>query len=233
MEALNNYFLDKDCNKILDVGTGSGDFIEVLKKAFPKGQITGVDPLNESLEAAQENHPDVHFLQSNAEKLPFSAGSFDAASISLALHHLAKVSKGLREMKRVVKKDGWIIVNEIISDNLNPAQEVQKMFHHFKSKVDRLSGISHHETFTKDQVIQMVEEAGISIQFFFEHKDEPLMNKHEIDKRVKSMEKMLETIKEKPEYDEMKDRIPELKEQALKHGFQQATKVVIVGRKIK
>ncbi len=79
----------------------------------------------------------MNFEQGIAERLPFSTGTFDVASISMALHHLTKVSKGLHEMKRVVKKGGWIIVNEIISDNLNPAQEVHKIYHHFRSRVDR------------------------------------------------------------------------------------------------
>ncbi len=90
-------------------------------------KIVGIDPLSESLEEAKKNYPEVQFLQGKAERLPFKAGTFDVASISFALHHLAKVSKGLREMKRVVKAGGWTIVNEIISDNLNPAQEVHKM----------------------------------------------------------------------------------------------------------
>ena len=166
MEALTNFFLDKNCEHILDVGTGPGNFIKVLKETFPTAKITGVDPMTELLDEAKRKYPDVQFVQGVAERLPFPAGTFDVASISMALHHLTKVSKGLREIKRVVKKGGWIIIKEIISDDLNPAQEVQKMYHHFRSRIDRILGVSHHETFKKDQVIQMVEDSGISIQFF-------------------------------------------------------------------
>jgi hypothetical protein len=108
------------------------------------------------------------------------------------------------------------------------------MYHHFKSKIDRINGISHHETFTKDQVIQIVKNAGISIQFYFEQNDEPLsMNEQEIDLKVKSMEEMLNSIKYKPEYDELKGQVQNFREKALMNGFQHATKVVIVGRKIR
>ncbi len=140
MEALTNFFFDKNCVNILDVGTGPGKFIKVLREAFPNGQITGIDPEQESLEEANRNYPDVKFEQGVAEHLSFSTGTFDVASISMALHHLTKVGKGLREMKRVVKKGGWIIVNEMVSDNLNPAQEVHKIYHHFRSRVDRILG---------------------------------------------------------------------------------------------
>lgn len=232
MEALTNFFFDKNCKNILDVGTGPGAFIKVLKEAFPEGKITGIDPVQESLDEARHNYPDVEFVQGQAERLPFPAGTFDVASISMALHHLAKVGKGLREMKRVVKKGGWIIVNELISDNLNPAQEVHKIYHHFRSRVDRILGVSHHETFQKEQVIQMVEDAGISIQFFFEHKPEPeATDVNEVERRVDIMQKMLEKIKDKPEYEEMKGQITEFRKQVLIHGFQPATRVVIVSRK--
>ena len=232
MDALTNFFLDKNCEYILDVGTGQGNFIPVLKVAFPNAKIVGIDPVIESLTEAKINHPDVQFLQGKAERLPFKEGTFDVVSISLALHHLTKVSKGLREIKRVVKNDGWIIINEIISDDLNPAQEVQKIYHHFRSRIDRILGISHHETFKKDQVIQMVEEVGISIRFYFEHKVEPKeLEENEIEKKVEIMQKKLDNIKGKPEYEEMKGLITEFKKQAVIYGFQPATNLVIVGRK--
>jgi ubiquinone/menaquinone biosynthesis C-methylase UbiE len=159
---------------------------------------------------------------------------FDVVSISFALHHLTKVSKGLREMKRVVKTGGWIIVNEIISDNLNSAQEVHKMYHHFRSSIDRILGVIHHETFKKDQVIQMVENAGISIQFFFENNSGPVINEvAEIMKRAEVMQNMLEEIKGKSEYNEMKDQITQFRNLGKINGIQQASTVVVVGRKIR
>jgi len=64
------------------------------------------------------------------------------------LHHLSDIGAALAEMKRVVKPGGWIIVNELISDGLNPAQQVHKMLHHLRSKIDRMIGEVHNETFT-------------------------------------------------------------------------------------
>ncbi len=46
------------------------------------------------------------------------------------------------------------------------------------------------------------------------------------------MQKKLEKIKDRPEYEEMKGQIAEFRKQVLIHGFQPATKVVIVGRKL-
>ncbi len=57
-------------------------------------------------------------------------------------------------MQRVLKPTGWLVIAEIVSDGLNEAQENQKMWHHFKSFVDRKSGIFHSETWTEEEVIE-------------------------------------------------------------------------------
>jgi ubiquinone/menaquinone biosynthesis C-methylase UbiE len=233
MEALKNFFYDKTIENILDVGTGSGKFITILKATFPAAKITGVDPDQESLGKAQVDFPDAGFQKMSAENLLFENDTYDVVSLSMALHHLPKIKKGLKELKRVVKPGGWIIINELFSDNLNPAQEVHKMYHHFRSRIDRLTGVSHRETFKKEEILQIVKEAGISIQFFFEHKKNVNMvtEPGELEKKADEMKVMLERIKGKPEYAELLPQIEKFRVKAMEFGFQPATNVVIVGKK--
>jgi len=232
MEKLLNFFQGKEVTSILDVGTGSGDFVGVLKEVFPEAQITGVDPDGESLHEATKKYPAVSFIEMRAESLEFADNTFDLASISMALHHLPDIQTAFKEMQRVVKCGGWIIVNELFSDNLNQAQEVHKMFHHFRSKIDRLTGINHNETFEKEQILQMVKKAGIQIQFYFENNQETnLIEKEgELEIRLEKMEQHLEKIKGLPEFEIFKPEIELFRERALKHGFQPATRIVIVGK---
>jgi SAM-dependent methyltransferase len=232
VKRLTDYFKEFRVNSVLDVGTGSGDFISVLKDVFPTAQLTGIDPNTDSLQEAAQTYPDVVFKNMGGENLELEDKSFDVASISMALHHLPDISKTLIEMKRVVKPRGWIIVNELFSDNLNPAQEVHKMFHHFRSSVDRLTGVSHNETFNKQEILNLVENSGIEIQFHFEfNKNENLNSKPEdVELRVDKMIQMLDPIKDTPEFEQLQPKIDEFREAALKHGFQQPTKVVIVGK---
>jgi ubiquinone/menaquinone biosynthesis C-methylase UbiE len=233
MEQLKDFFHDKNVKSILDVGTGTGDFLKVLTEDFPSAAIVGVDPDSKSLEEAAKKFPEITFQKMGAEKLLFKANSFDVVSISMALHHLPKIQKSLKEIKRVVKPGGWIIVNELFSDNLNPAQEVQKMFHHFRSRVDRLLGICHRETFKKAEIIQMVKDAGIPIQFYFEHTPNVNMieNKTDLEMWVEKMKQNLERISGLPDYEILKLQIIEFRENAAAHGFPPATRVVIVGKK--
>jgi ubiquinone/menaquinone biosynthesis C-methylase UbiE len=233
MEPLINYFKDIEVHQILDVGTGSGGFIYELKKTFPNAKIIGIDPNLKLLKAARENFPDVTFIEMEAEKLEFEDNSFDVVSISMALHHLPNVKKGLKEIKRVVKPEGYIIIKESISDNLNPAQEVHKMYHHFRSQTDRLTGKFHRKTFTKDAILQMLKVAELPVQFFFEQRSNVnlIKDKPELDQYVDKMKWMLEKIKGRPEYDTLQPEIEEFKNRAMKYGFQPATNLVIVIRK--
>jgi len=233
MKQLIDFFKDKKVNHILDVGTGTGNFLEILTEAFNSAKITGVDPNPESLQEAEKLYPEITFQKMVAEKLEFAENTFDAASISMALHHLPNVKKGLQEMQRVVKPGAWIIVNELFSNNLSPAQEVHRLYHHFGSSIDRVLGVNHNSSFKKEEILQMINESGIAIQFHFEHKKEINLigDKNELDSRIEKMKNNLEKIKGYPEYEQLKPEIEIFRDKASIHGFQPATKVVVVGKK--
>jgi SAM-dependent methyltransferase len=234
MNPLIHYFADIKVLSILDVGTGTGGFIPVLQKCFPEASITGIDPHQESLQAAKVKFPDFCFIEMDSEKLQFDDNTFDIVNVSLALHHFSKVRKSLKEIKRVVKAGGYIIITEPLSDNLNPAQEVHKLYHHFCSRIDRLTGKFHRKTFTKNAILHILKMAELPVQFYFEHRRNPLLpeNNGEIDIRLEKMKSMLEQIKDLPEYEMMRLQLDDFRKKAIKRGIQPATNLVIVIRKI-
>ncbi len=231
MEQLANFFSDKKVHRILDVGTGTGDFLAVLKNVFLHADFMAVDPLDASLEEAKAKFTDVRFQKMVAEKLEFEDDSFDVAAISMALHHLSDIGAALTEMKRVVKPGGWIIVNELASDDLNAAQQVHKMLHHLRSKIDRMTNEVHNETFTKAAVKEMVTAAGIKILLQFEdEKTETLVtDESEVEAKVEKLVRHIDKIAGTPEYHSMNPKIEEFRKAALQHGFQQATRIVLIG----
>lgn len=234
MEPLINYFIDIKADNILDVGTGKGGFLPVLKKTFPTAKITGVDPDADSIEVAQMQYPNIKFHVMGAEKLNFDDHSFDVVSLSKALHHLPNIKKSLKEIKRVTKPGGFIIINEPISDRLNPAQEVYKMYHHFRSHIDRLQGIYHRKTFTSSTILQMLKTAELPVQFYFEQRKSTNLAEldGELDLRVEKMHYMLNKIKNRAEYDQLKTQIDEFRNNSLRKGLQPATQLIIVIRNL-
>ncbi len=229
MEQLIKFFKDTNIKTVLDVGTGPGNFIQVLKTVFPYAKYTGVDPDEEALENASKRFPEAVFQKMTGEGLNFGQNSFDVVSISMVLHHLTNVRQTLSEMKRVVKPGGWLIVNELFSDGQNPAQEVHKQMHHFRSKIDRMNGLIHNEAFTREQIVGHIEKSGLKIVLKFEIKnEEKVPSIEEIAERKSKLWQALETIKGSEEYPALAAEIPLIEAALDKHGFEMASRLVCV-----
>jgi malonyl-CoA O-methyltransferase len=89
--------------RILEIGSGTGDGTAVLAAAFPDARITGVDLSEEMVKAARAAHPGVEFVVADASRLPFEDGSFDLVA-QLNVPFYAK------EVRRVTKPGGHVLV---------------------------------------------------------------------------------------------------------------------------
>ena len=96
----------------LDVCCGTGDVALAFAKAG--AQVVGVDFSDSMLAIARQrssalNVP-VHWVPGDALRLPFDAGHFDVVTVSYGLRNLADFDAGLREMHRVAKPGGRLLV---------------------------------------------------------------------------------------------------------------------------
>ena len=111
---------EQTCDHVLDLATGSGDVLFALRDGLPhETAITGVDFCEPMLEEAR-NKREVKGLDEDSNKflwgdclsLDFPDNSFDLITISFGLRNLADREKGLKEMNRVLKPGGRLIVLE-------------------------------------------------------------------------------------------------------------------------
>lgn len=235
MEQLNAFFSGKSISKVLDIGTGAGDFIKLILPAFPEtAKITGIDPSEEALEEARRliSSEQVKFIRMEGEKLEFEDQSFDVVCLSNAMHHVADPHKTLLEMKRVTKTGGWLVIGELVSDGLNEAQENQKMLHHFKSYVERKSGITHRETWPEEEILEIIQSAEITpvLTFPFNRMSKTVTDPEKIEERVQAFAKHLSQIEGFPEYHEKAAHFETFKERLKIHGFQMARQIVVIGQ---
>lgn len=104
-------------NRVLDCATGTGDLaLEFKKKVGPEGYVKGTDFCAEMLQyapdkAAQKNLS-VDFEVADVLNLPYDDNEFDIASIAFGIRNVDDPVQGLREMARVVKPGGRIVVLE-------------------------------------------------------------------------------------------------------------------------
>jgi ubiquinone/menaquinone biosynthesis C-methylase UbiE len=100
--------------QVLDVGTGRGRFVTQLAQHLP--QLTTVDVSAEEqhfarLEAAFAGVLDrINFVTADASRLPWAAASFEAIVSMNAFHHFAAPCRAFREMHRVLKPGGKMVL---------------------------------------------------------------------------------------------------------------------------
>jgi len=94
--------------RVIDVGCGPGALTgELVHRVGPKS-VSAIDPSESFVTAARERFPGVDVRLAPAEQIPFPDNAFDAALAQLVVHFMSDPVAGLREMARVVRKDGVI-----------------------------------------------------------------------------------------------------------------------------
>ncbi len=91
--------------KVLDLATGSGDIIKLIKKRSDCFCI-GYDPNIKMIKEAKKKLSDeeVFFVNGFAENIPFKKDSFNLVTVSFGLRNFSNIEKSLKEVKRVLKK---------------------------------------------------------------------------------------------------------------------------------
>lgn len=93
--------------KVLDVGCGTGKILEELKAK--KWQVFGIDGNKEAIKWSAKRGIKIKKADFNKDKIPFEDNSFDLVLALDLLEHLPNESNLLRQIKRVLKKDGFFI----------------------------------------------------------------------------------------------------------------------------
>jgi demethylmenaquinone methyltransferase/2-methoxy-6-polyprenyl-1,4-benzoquinol methylase len=110
--------------RALDVATGTGDLaLELARRVGPAGEIVGSDFSEGMLEYARRKGAgaaNVRFEQANALALPYADGEFAAATVGFGARNFSDLAQGLREMTRVVRPGGRVVVLEITTPTRPP-----------------------------------------------------------------------------------------------------------------
>lgn len=94
--------------KILLVGCGTGEEIEILEKVNAK-DVVGIDISKHSIEIAKKTYPKYTFIEADMHGIPFEDETFDFVYSSLALHYAKDIDNVIKEIKRVLKSEGQFL----------------------------------------------------------------------------------------------------------------------------
>jgi demethylmenaquinone methyltransferase / 2-methoxy-6-polyprenyl-1,4-benzoquinol methylase len=111
---------------VLDVCCGTGDLtLELASRVLPAGHVVGCDFSEPMLDLARtkaeaRGTEGVRFEWADALSLPYDAGRFDLATVGFGLRNFADHDRGLREMARVLRPGGKLVVLEVTKPRRPP-----------------------------------------------------------------------------------------------------------------
>ena len=103
---------------VLDVACGTGDFtIEIAQKVPHGSQVTGIDLSEGMMKIGREKIASAgvkaEMVQGDCEALTFENETFDRISVGFGVRNFEHLDLGLKEMCRVMKRDGKLVVLEL------------------------------------------------------------------------------------------------------------------------
>lgn len=104
--------------QVLDVATGTGDVAIMTYRMLQPASITGIDISEGMLQLGRQkveklglqNH--ITLLNGDSETIRFPDHSFDAITVAFGVRNFENLEKGLKEMYRVLKPGGKLVVLE-------------------------------------------------------------------------------------------------------------------------
>lgn len=135
---------------VADLGCGTG-FVS-LALAGEASIVFSVDNSSNMLKqlkvnASDKNYKNLYLIKSSLDSLSLFDESVDIIFINMALHHIKDAKKAISEMNRVLKKDGVVVISDVIEHDGEWARE--EMF-------DEWLG------FSNEQIKDWLEEAGFN-----------------------------------------------------------------------
>ena len=105
---------------VLDVCTGTGDLaLGIARRSGSSARVVGTDFCYAMLEIARRKSQRrlaatqrIDFIEADAQALPFSHDKFQCVTVAFGLRNVADTDAGLREMMRVCRPGGQVVVLE-------------------------------------------------------------------------------------------------------------------------
>ena len=145
--------------KVLDMGCGAGH--ASFTAAGQVAEVTAYDLSSQMLEvvataAKEKGFSNIVTQQGYAETLPFADASFDVVISRYSAHQWHDVGQALREVKRVLKPGGVIIVMDVMSPG-HPVRDV------WLQTVEALRDTSHVRNYSSGEWLTLATEAGLVV----------------------------------------------------------------------
>ena len=112
-KSIREDLLQKASGSVLEIGSGTGVNFPLYQSVT---KVTAIEPSQQMIERSRKKREmsivPIHIMKESAEHLPFSDHTFDTVVATLALCTIPNPEAAIREMKRVCKPEGKILLFE-------------------------------------------------------------------------------------------------------------------------
>jgi demethylmenaquinone methyltransferase / 2-methoxy-6-polyprenyl-1,4-benzoquinol methylase len=115
--------------RVLDLATGSGDLALTIQRACPTTEVIGADFCEPMLEQARRKGLR-NTVVADAMHLPFGDGEFDVVTVAFGLRNMESWPGALREMSRVLKPGGHVLILDFSIPTLAPLRALYRVYLH-------------------------------------------------------------------------------------------------------
>lgn len=220
--------------RILDIGTGRGSFIQMIMAVNNDyTEIIGIDNSDKVIEMAEKSFSDsrISFRKMDVDDMTFDKNTFDVVCLSNSMHHMSDINDCIDKMAEMLKDDGILIFNEMISDNKDDMQMTHTYMHHFWAEIDRLSGVVHKETMTRQEILDVFNyhpKVNVIRSWDVDYDEQQELSKEEYDWLKNTLDKSLERVKDHLDFKDYEYRVQQLKKRLDDIGFKSATQVIVI-----
>jgi ubiquinone/menaquinone biosynthesis C-methylase UbiE len=222
MNQLNKELSKMNIGKVLDIATRDGSFINRLSQNLSGyEEIIGIDISDQGFAKANEvfaSNKKVRFEVMDGRNTLFPDHSFDLVCLSNSLHHIQDIPAVLREMKRLKKENGLILINELTADQQTGAMLTHALIHHLDCLINTYHGQYHHVTYTHEEIKKLLVENGLTTIFAFDEVIDDAPKNAAIKDRVSKVFEKVGQCWEALNYDEMCSMAQQIHENYEKYG---------------
>ena len=119
---------------ILDIATGTGDFAILAAKRLKSESIVGADISEGMMNVGREKvHREglddvIRFVNEDCTQMSFTNDSFDAITSAYGVRNFEHLEDALREMHRVLKPNGRLVIVELCTPNHFPLKQLFALY---------------------------------------------------------------------------------------------------------
>ena len=133
---LKKHNIDLSGSVILDAGCGSGYSTKLIGSRYGPRELVAFDIMPEQIELAKKRYMKAMFFVGDVTEINSPSDKYDAVFVFGILHHVPEWKRALREVYRVLKPKGILLIEEVNKDGIGFVEKYLHFSHPKESRFD-------------------------------------------------------------------------------------------------